>query len=101
MHTNTLAQADRQALPVCYLLLPADAAMLNAMSQLQALVAALPELPDEVQGALAVRVPGLLDTPAAEVRLQLGILTHALFSMLVAFKHDKHADINRVHVGCL
>jgi hypothetical protein len=46
---------------------PADAAMLNAMSQLQALVEALPELPDEVQGALAVRVPGLLDTPAAEV----------------------------------
>jgi hypothetical protein len=47
--------------------------MLNAMSQLQALVAALPELPDEVQGALAVRVPGLLDTPAAEVRPQLDV----------------------------
>jgi hypothetical protein len=46
--------------------------MLNAMSQLQALVEALPELPDEVQGALAVRVPGLLDTPAAEVGRDTG-----------------------------
>lgn len=51
---------------------PADAAMLNAMSQLQALVEALPELPDEVQGALAVRVQGLLDTPAAEVGRDTG-----------------------------
>jgi hypothetical protein len=41
--------------------------MLNAMSQLQGLVDALPELPDEVQGALAVKVPGLLETPAPEV----------------------------------
>lgn len=48
-----------------------DAAMLNAMSQLQGLVDALPELPDEVQGALAVKVPGLLETPAAEVGQQL------------------------------
>lgn len=41
--------------------------MLTAMGQLQALVDTLPELPDEVQGALAVKVPGLLETPAAEV----------------------------------
>jgi hypothetical protein len=42
--------------------------MMTAMSQLQGLVDTLPELPDEVQGALAVKVPGLLETPAAEVK---------------------------------
>jgi hypothetical protein len=38
------------------------------MGRLASLVEALPELPDELQGALALRVPGLLDTPALEVR---------------------------------
>ncbi|KAF8056875.1 hypothetical protein HT031_006219 [Scenedesmus sp. PABB004] len=55
-----------------------DAALRGAASQLRGLVDALPELPDEVQGGLAVRVPGLLELPPAEVRARLEALAGAL-----------------------
>lgn len=72
-HTRTVDEPQNKQLPAllfyccCCCCVSKDAAMLSAMSQLQGLVDALPELPDEVQGALAVKVPGLLETPAAEV----------------------------------
>lgn len=56
----------------------ADAELNSAAQRLRGLVDALPELPDEVQGALAMRVPGLLDLPPEEVRQRLETLSKTL-----------------------
>lgn len=52
--------------------------MSSAAQKLRGLIDALPDLPDEVQGALAMRVPGLLDLEPQEVRGRLTALAAAL-----------------------
>lgn len=56
----------------------ADEELSLAAQRLRGLVDVLPELPDEVQGALAVRIPGLLELPPEEVRQRLEALSKAL-----------------------
>jgi hypothetical protein len=55
-----------------------DEALSSAAQKLRGLIDALPELPDEVQGALAMRVPGLLDLEPQEVRARLQTLAKSL-----------------------
>jgi hypothetical protein len=66
--------------PLQTLLFPAttDEAFSSAAQQLRGLIDVLPELPDEVQGALAMRVPGLLDLEPQEVRARLQTLASTL-----------------------
>lgn len=42
-----------------------------AAQRLAAFCDALPELPDDIQGALATRLPGVLSAPPAEARARL------------------------------
>jgi hypothetical protein len=55
-----------------------DEAFSSAAQKLRGLINVLPELPDEVQGALAMRVPGLLDLEPQEVRARLQTLAKTL-----------------------
>jgi hypothetical protein len=55
-----------------------DEAFSSAAQKLRGLIDILPELPDEVQGALAMRVPGLLDLEPQEVRARLQTLAKTL-----------------------
>jgi hypothetical protein len=55
-----------------------DEALSSAAQKLRGLIDVLPELPDEVQGALAMRVPGLLDLEPQEVRVRLQTLAEIL-----------------------
>lgn len=52
--------------------------MSSVAQKLQALVEALPELPDEVQGAIAMRVSGTLDMAPQDVRARLDALSAAM-----------------------
>lgn len=55
-----------------------EEALNSAAQKLRSLVDALPELPDEVQGAIAMRVPGALDIAPQEVRARLEGLSSAM-----------------------
>lgn len=57
--------------------------MASAAYRLRAFCDAFPDLPNDTQGALAARIPSILDMPAEEVRRKLQELAGVLDLTLV------------------